>query len=292
MKRIGYWIEAMRLRTLPVGAASVLAGVGLACLNGSFRAAPAVICLVFAILAQIASNFANEYFDYRDGLDAPGREGPRRGVTEGDITPRAMLAATWITLGAACAIGCLLILWGGWWLIAAGAFIAVGVLAYSTGPFPLSRHALGEVAVLLFYGIVPVNLVYYLQTDTMNVDSLWLSVAIGLLGSNILVVNNYRDRREDEAVDKRTEVVLWGRKYALWDYAIQAILPTALTFGLWLRAGAWTLVFPTLQIVASMLLLRLLATRSGHALNPVLGMTAMTELFFAAAFLTVAAIAM
>ena len=90
MSKTKIWVEAMRLRTLPVGASAVLAGTGLAALDGTVRPLPAVICLLFALLAQIASNFANEYFDYRAGIDAPGRQGPRRGVTEGDITPADM----------------------------------------------------------------------------------------------------------------------------------------------------------------------------------------------------------
>ena len=107
------WIEATRLRTLPVSIAGVILAIGYARLHHSFAPAPALLCLTFAILAQIASNFANEYYDFRAGLDRPGREGPRRGVTEGDITPRAMLMATYLTLAAACAVGCSLIYFGG-----------------------------------------------------------------------------------------------------------------------------------------------------------------------------------
>jgi len=109
------WIEAMRLRTLPVSVAGVFTATGLALLDGGFKWLPAAICLVFAVLAQIASNFANEYFDYRDGLDRKGRVGPRRGVTEGDISPQAMLRAAIGTLFVAALLrpGCLLY-WEHW----------------------------------------------------------------------------------------------------------------------------------------------------------------------------------
>ena len=133
-KKIRCWVEAMRLRTLPVSVAGVVAACGYAVAAGCFSAAPAVLCAVFAVLAQIASNFANEYYDYTAGLDRAGREGPRRGVTEGDITPRAMLRATYATLGLACMTGLSLVAWGGWWLVIAGVFIAIGALAYSTEP--------------------------------------------------------------------------------------------------------------------------------------------------------------
>ena len=126
----------MRLRTLPVSVSGVVVAAGLAVFAGCFNIPVFVLCTVFAVLSQIASNFANEYYDYRDGLDRPGREGPRRGVTEGDISPRAMAYATGVTLVLACLVGCSLIYYGGWWLIPAGILIALGVVAYSAGPYP------------------------------------------------------------------------------------------------------------------------------------------------------------
>ena len=81
---MGKWIEAMRLRTLPVSISGVLAGIACALLEISFSIVPALLCLLFAVLAQIASNFANEYYDFKKGVDRKGREGFRRGVTEGE----------------------------------------------------------------------------------------------------------------------------------------------------------------------------------------------------------------
>ena len=89
------WIEAMRLRTLPVSVAGVLGGTACAISRHGFSLVPMLICLVFAVVAQIASNFANEYYDFKNGLDRKGREGYRRGVTEGDIAPAAMKRATY-----------------------------------------------------------------------------------------------------------------------------------------------------------------------------------------------------
>ena len=151
----------MRLRTLPVSVAGVFVALGFNIAGGSFSALPASLCLIFAILCQIASNFANEYYDYRAGRDHIGREGPRRGVTEGDISARAMKYATFGVLAMAAVVGLSLTCWGGLWLIWVGALIGLGALAYSAGPWPLSTHCLGEVAVIAFFGIVPVNLTYY-----------------------------------------------------------------------------------------------------------------------------------
>lgn len=204
----------MRLRTLPVSIAGVVMAAALALRAHTFKPLPVVICVLFALLAQIASNFANEYFDYRNGFDRKGRVGPRRGVTEGDITPRAMLVATIATLALAALLGCSLIYWGGWWLIAAGIAIIAGALAYSTGPYPLARKGWGEVAVVLFFGIVPVTLTYYIQAGNCPVEVWLTSIATGLLGANVLVVNNYRDIDDDRVSGKQTLAVRFGRRFA------------------------------------------------------------------------------
>lgn len=259
----------MRLRTLPVSLAGVLAGVLLAARTGRLRLWPAVLCLLFALLAQIASNFANEYFDFRAGLDKVGRDGPRRGVTEGDITPRAMLAATFVTLGLACVIGLSLICWGSWWLIPAGVFIAAGVLAYSTGPYPLSHHGLGEVAVLFFFGLIPVNFTYWLASGREpEAEVMMFSVAVGLLGANVLVVNNLRDRADDAAVGKRTLAVVAGERAMVVMYGLNA----AVACGLMWPALGWLTV---LGLCGQAVLTWRVAVSRGRALNPLLGMTAL-----------------
>ena len=111
----------MRLRTLPVSLAGVICGTACALLQGSFNAIVALLCVLFAGLAQIASNFGNEYYDYKNGIDRKGREGFRRGVTEGEITPIAMKRATYATLVLAAITGCAMLFFGPWWLVFVGA---------------------------------------------------------------------------------------------------------------------------------------------------------------------------
>lgn len=220
------WLEAMRLRTLPVSISGVLGGTACAIFHHGFAVLPFLICLFFAITAQITSNFANEYYDYKNGLDRKGREGFRRGVTEGDISPASMKKATYFTLILSCCIGASLIIRGGWWLIFIGLAIAVFALAYSTGPFPLSHHGLGEVAVVIFFGFVPVIFTEYVQTREMFLDSttFFIAAAIGLMGSNVLIVNNYRDVEDDCLVGKRTSVVLFGKTVMSFVYYSNGIL--------------------------------------------------------------------
>ena len=220
------WIEAMRLRTLPVSIAGVVAGTACAIYHHGFSVLPFLVCLFFAILAQISSNFANEYYDFKNGLDRKGREGFRRGVTEGDISPSAMKKATYLTLAIACCVGATLVIWGGWWLILVGIIIGLFALAYSTGPFPLSHNGLGEIAVIIFFGFVPVVFTQYVQTRYLYFDSptILVSSAVGLMAANVLIVNNYRDMEDDREVGKRTSVVILGRNFMSVAYYIDGVL--------------------------------------------------------------------
>lgn len=280
----------MRLRTLPVSLAGVVMAWGFCALHDKFNLIPAVLCLLFALLAQIASNFANEYYDFKSGLDRKGRDGHRRGVTEGDITPNAMKVATYGTLALACVIGCSLIYYGGWWLLPIGIFIALGAMAYSAGPYPLSRHGLGEVAVLFFFGIIPVTLTYYVQSLEWNVDVLLASIAIGLMGANVLIVNNYRDHDDDKSVNKRTLAVIFGRNTVANLYLFNGYIAVALMGMTWLSFPLWTCVIPILYLIAHTAIWWQLGIRTGSRLNPLLGMTAMAMAAYSLAFAIIATV--
>lgn len=285
MKMKNPWIEATRPRTLPVSIAGVMAGAACAVHEGSIIWFMAIMCLCFALSAQIASNFANEYFDFRNGLDRKGREGFRRGVTEGDISPRAMLCATIAALAVACAIGvCMLLISEQWWLLIPGVLIPVFALAYSTGPWPLSHHGLGDIAVVIFFGIVPVCLTAYLCAGSswqpMHL-ALPTSVGVGLLSANVLIVNNYRDMEDDKACNKHTTVVLLGRNTMSFVYLFSGIAAMLVMWPVWaatLHFCGWFIPLLYLAIHRS-IWLRMRHSR-GVALNALLGLTAANLLMF------------
>lgn len=278
MTKFKAWIEAMRLRTLPVSIAGVLAGTACAVYFHSFRAAPAVICLLFALLAQIASNFANEYYDFKNGFDKKGREGFRRGVTEGDLSPNAMLRATYGVLFIDCCLGLSLVYWGGWWLLPIGVAIALFAIGYSTGPYPLSHHGLGDIAVFIFFGLVPVWLTAWLQTglSPMWPETPCVAAAIGLMGVNVLIVNNYRDADDDAKVGKRTTVVRFGRFTMAGVYLADVIVATLLSSVFFIRCGRWSLFFPILYLCVGIRLWTRLRSLRGNALNAILKFTSLS----------------
>ena len=287
MKRqIKIWIECMRLRTLPVSLSGVVLAVALAKWLKHFQWRPALLCLVFALLAQVVSNFANEYYDYLRGTDKAGRVGPRRGVTEGDIKPKTLRNVTFVTLAITCAVGLCLIPYGGWWMLPLGIVIALAALAYSTGPYPLSYHGLGEAAVFIFFGVVPVVFTYYVQSLRFEPIVILAGMSIGFMAVNVLLVNNYRDVDDDCEAGKRTSVVIFGRKPAAAAYLINGYIAIALLAPLWIFAAltkylpVWTLAVPVLYLVLHSVTWWKLTRRDGAALNPLLGATARNMLIF------------
>lgn len=281
--KVRQWIEAMRLRTLPVSVAGVLMGSACAAFRHSFRLAPALGCLLFAVLAQIASNFGNEYYDFKNGMDRKGRAGFRRGVTEGDITPGAMKYATYGVLAAAGLVGLVVAwLWGGWWMIPVGLAIAVFAIAYSAGPYPLSHHGLGDIAVVLFFGFVPVTLTCWLQTHSWEgfAVTVMASAAIGLMAANVLVVNNYRDLEDDASVGKKTTCVLFGRTAMGRVYLLSGVVAVALTIPLWVEHPLYVWLAPTVYLLLHLKNWKALTRAGGSALNPLLGKTALNLLVF------------
>lgn len=292
MKQIKIWLEAIRLRTLPVSVSGVLIAVGLAKFNGAFRLVPSLLCVAFAVLAQIVSNLANEYFDFKAGTDKKGRVGPRRGVTEGDFSPATLKRAIVGTLVATCAVGLSMLAvvdpgegYINWLLlVGVGVMVAVMAFAYSAGPYPLSYHALGEVAVMAFYGLVPVIFSYYVVAGDFHPYAVIAGIAIGLMGVNVLLVNNYRDVDDDREAGKRTSVVVAGRTLAAFAYLLNGLLAISVLGVLWLRLwmewGWWTMLPPAIYMVLHLTTWHRLKQRTGAALNPILGATARNMLIF------------
>lgn len=274
------WVEAARPKTLPASLSPVLLACVLAWCDGMFQLIPAVLCFGVALLAQIASNFANDYFDFKKGADREDRLGPERAVAQGWITPKAMLKATFLTLGLSCLCGCLLLFFAGWELIPVGIAIALCVLAYSAGPFPLAYNGLGDVCVVLFYGVVPVCFTYYVQAGTFSLLSFLLSLSVGLLSTNILIVNNYRDYVQDKAARKRTTIVLFGRGFGRIFYLLNGLVALLLAMPLLFTAPSWVLFLFGGFFVLFYATWRELYHWEGRQLNKTLGHTARNVFFF------------
>ncbi len=268
------WTLAIRPKTLTGALAPVCVALSKAWADGRFLWLPALLCALFALLMQIDANLINDYLDFRDCIDKEDRLGPERACAQGWITPRAMLRGIFLVTITACIIGLPLIFWGGWWMIAIGLACVIGCALYST----LARMALGDVLVIVFFGIVPVCATYYLQVNPQFIihnAQLWASaLAMGLVTDCLLLVNNYRDRDTDRSVGKRTIPNIIGPNATLALYAFIGIVAVGLVFS--------QTRLPIFYLPLNFFLVyRLHAIRQGRQLNQVLGQTAMSILLFA-----------
>ena len=215
------WLLAIRPATLPAAASGVVVGIGAALAVGApFRADTALACLAVALLLQVLANLANDLSDFRKGADTPDRAGPTRVAAAGLVTERQLEIAIAVVIGLAGLVGLWLVAVGGLVILALGVLAIVAALAYTGGPFPYGYHALGEVFVYVFFGLVAVVGTAYLQA--LRLEPMFYVAAIppGALVTAILVVNNLRDIPTDTAAGKQTLAVLMGRGRTEMEYEL------------------------------------------------------------------------
>ncbi|HZK78523.1 MAG TPA: 1,4-dihydroxy-2-naphthoate polyprenyltransferase, partial [Gemmatimonadaceae bacterium] len=219
------WLLAARPATLPAAAVPVLVGAGAAIgESATFRPLIFVTTLVCAVFIQIGTNFANDYSDFHRGADHEGRLGPVRVTQSGLISQAGVRIGIVVAFGIALLLGLFLAWIGGWPIILIGALSILSGLAYTGGPFPFGYHGLGDIFVFVFFGLIAVTGTAYLQTGTWSTFALLLAVPIGLLVTNILVINNLRDLPTDVAAGKRTLAVRMGDRATRMQYALFAVL--------------------------------------------------------------------
>ncbi|MCC8145846.1 MAG: 1,4-dihydroxy-2-naphthoate polyprenyltransferase [Bacteroidales bacterium] len=275
------WVLAARPKTLPAAITPVLVGSALAYQDQSFQWIPSLICLVFALLAQIISNFANDYFDFRQGVDNEDRLGPKRAVSEGWIQPKTMAVAILILVVIDGLLGLSLVYYAGWQLILVGIIIGLFALAYSGGPYPLAYHGWGDVCVLIFFGVIPVGFTYYVQTLQWTMATTICGIAVGLAIINILVANNYRDRDTDKKAGKNTTLVLFGEKFGRYFYLLNGIVAVGLCQYFWFTQTIFAALLPLIYLFFHMKTWKeMIRIYKGKELIKILGRTAQNALLF------------
>ncbi len=211
------WLLAIRPKTLPAAGAGVITGTALAFYDGVFSFFPAFAALIGAILLQIGSNLANDVFDYLRGAESKERLGPLRVTQAGLLSPKEVQTGMWITFALAALVGIYLITVAGWAILLIGLTAILAAIAY-TGP--ISDKGLGDIFVFLYFGVAAVVGTYYVQAQATSPAVWWMSVPIGLLIVNILVVNNLRDINVDKAAHKITTAVRMGVSATRKEYLI------------------------------------------------------------------------
>lgn len=220
------WILAARPKTLSGAAVPVMIGAALAYSDADGRVCWTALffCFLFAFIMQIDANFVNDYFDFKHGNDSIDRLGPPRACTEGWITPRCMLRGIVLTTLLGCLAGLPLIIYGGIAAVVVGILCVIFCFLYTTH---LSYFGLGDILVLLFFGIVPVVMTRYVALPADIHGFSWGSfiygLSCGMVVDTLLVVNNFRDIDNDRKAGKHTLVVFLGRKPSLFLYALLGV---------------------------------------------------------------------
>jgi 1,4-dihydroxy-2-naphthoate octaprenyltransferase len=269
------WILAARPATLTAAFAPVAVGTACAWRVGGFRWDAALAALLGAFLIQIATNFANDMFDFQKGADTEERLGPTRAAQAGLLSVRQLRRGIIVTFTLALGIGIYLTWIAGPAVIVIGLASITAGLAYTGGPFPLAYNGLGDVFVMAFFGFVAVCGTTFVQALFVPQIAWAASVPIGALATGILVVNNVRDFEGDARAGKTTLVVRFGRAGGVREYAF--LLTVAYATPVVMFVLGWTsawVCLPLLTVLWAVRLLRSLVNDRGVALNQTLSETA------------------
>ncbi|MCK6508499.1 1,4-dihydroxy-2-naphthoate polyprenyltransferase [Myxococcota bacterium] len=279
-------LMAIRPKTLGAAIAPVLIGSAMAYSDGSFHLVMAFFCLLGALLIQIGTNLANDYYDFKKGADDADRLGPVRVTQAGYVSPQTMKRAYIGVFALAILSGVPLVWRGGWPIVVLGLVsVAAGIL-YTYGPFALAYTGLGDLFVVVFFGPVAVGGTYYLQRLTLSPLVLLAGLGPGLIATGLLAVNNLRDIEGDRKVKKRTLAVRFGATFARVEYLLCLLIPALLP--VWLvfltKAHHYALSasliflfgFPALRVVWT--------AHDGQALNQALATTGQLLLLYSVLF--------
>lgn len=279
------WWLAARPKTLTGAAIPVMIGCALAYADAqgqdgsAFNGIPALLCLLFALVMQVDANFVNDFFDHARGNDdSATRLGPLRACTQGWVSAGAMKWAILLTTCVACAVGLPLVIYGGVEMILVGLCCVAFCFLYTTH---LSYLGMGDLLVLLFFGIVPVCITYYIQMHTVTLQTAVASVACGLVTDGLLIVNNYRDRDNDRRDGKVTLVVRIGTQWSERLYLLLGTVSCLLGIVFWANGHPLAFFLPLVYLVLHVATwLKMRNINHGRRLNECLGETARNMLVY------------
>ena len=278
------WLLAVRPPTLPAAVSPVLAGTGIAAVDGEFELGRFLLAMIGAVLIQIVVNFANDLSDFRRGADTPDRLGPPRAVAQGWLSQREMTVGIAVVTAAAMVVGIVLTVIVGWPILIIGGASLVAAVTYTGGPLPYGYRGLGDVICFAFFGFVAVMGAGYVQIEALTWELAAASVPVGCTVTAILVVNNLRDIETDRASGKRTLAVVIGERATRIEYGVLTLSAFA-TVVLFAGVGLlplWTLLILLALPLAAIFVRAIAGGLAGGGLNPMLKRTAQLHLLVGA----------
>jgi 1,4-dihydroxy-2-naphthoate octaprenyltransferase len=285
------WLLAARPKTLAAAVTPVLAGTALAFRElATMHWQPFVFALLGAVFIQIGTNYVNDALDFKKGADTHTRLGPLRVTAAGLLSAEAVLRGAYICFFLAALCGIPLILRGGWPIAMIGIASIAAAYAYTGGPYPLAYHGLGEVFVMIFFGLAAVCGSFYLQRLTLD-PTAWIGgFAVGSLAVVILAINNLRDIDNDRASNKRTLAARFGATFARVEIVIFALMPFLCVAAVAYLRGSRNLAIPMLALIPALALLLRVARSRGADLNRCLALAGALEWIFGILYVVGAAL--
>ncbi len=280
------WITAIRPKTLPIGLAPVIAGGASAfnIQNENINIAALIICAVTSLLLQITSNFANDLFDHQKGADKD-RSGPLRVTSSGLISEQNMRMGIILSASLSALSGLYLVYLGGALIAGVGIAAILSAVVYTGGPWPLGYNGLGDLFIFLFFGLAGVAGTAFLVAGYVPESSWYGAVSIGVLASNVLVVNNIRDIKGDKASKKKTLIVKFGKKAGYTQYGLCVAIAFVSIILLYLKIqNSWILLPLLLLPIILPAFIKLILTKSPKTYNSLLGFSSLFVFFFSLLF--------
>jgi 1,4-dihydroxy-2-naphthoate octaprenyltransferase len=274
MEQWRWWLRATRPKTLVLSLLPTATGIAWAWQDGAFSLWRAAVTLLCALLLQVLANYVNELGDYYRGADTPERVGPPRAVALGMISPEAMRRAAGAISVLVLGMGLVLVAHVGWWLLAVGLVALALAWLYTVGARPLAYIGLGELAAVVFFGIVPTAGAYAIMRDgSVSTKAVTSGIAFGAFAAAVLAINNIRDYRLDRQAGKRTLAVRFGTHAATRLVHILLAIPYVIALALSIQhplVGSTVVTLPIAWNIA-----RELPRTRDHGYNVLLGRTLM-----------------
>ncbi|MBC7487390.1 MAG: 1,4-dihydroxy-2-naphthoate polyprenyltransferase [Cytophagaceae bacterium] len=295
--KIKLWLQAFRLRTLPLAFTSIGMGATLAWYEMLFSWPVLIAAAVTTLFLQILSNLANDYGDFHNGADNEQRVGPLRAMQSGSITEKEMKNAiiVFILLSLLSGCGLLYVVFKSQpfsWLPIAFFLLGIASIAaavkYTAGKNPYGYKGLGDVFVFLFFGWVGVGGTYFLMTREWDWTILLPATTIGLFSAAVLNVNNIRDIEADRSAGKKTLALRLGPVYARWYHVlliIAGITCMTLFVGIENIEYSWLLCFAFLPVLWNAF--KVYSTKESERIDPFLKQMVFSSLTFLLIFILV-----
>lgn len=276
------WVLALRPKTLTAAIVPVIVATALVKAEGHEIFWWISICaLLSSVFIQIGTNLVNDAIDFKKGADTHERIGPQRVTQSGLLTSKQVMTGAMICFALAAALGVPLVIHGGWPIVAIGLVSLFLGYGYTGGPFPLAYKGLGDLFVILFFGVIAVGGTYYLHTGAVSEGALIAGLQVGFLATVLIAINNLRDVEQDKKVDKKTLAVRFGVMFARVEIALLALSPFVMGWYWHVQGMRFAAILPLFAIpVARRLLAGVFTTPPSPRYNTYLAMGALLQVGF------------